>query len=252
MPEWTDSAIILSVRPYGENKGVVNLLTADRWRHAGLVHGFDSRTKKGFYEPGNHVSAEWRARLNEQLGTFQIELVKNPSAHFLDTPIRLAGLSSICAILDVGLPEREPVTAIWQSTLALIDIISLAEEEESWLSFYIRWEAELLRTLGFGLGLERCAVSGRVDQLVYVSPKSGNAIHKDHAGGYADRMLALPDFLQPHNTGSALNISAKALDEGVQLTGHFLKRRLFELLDKDLPQPRLRLAHLVAKRYNNT
>ena len=62
----------------------------------------------------------------------------------------------------------------------------------------------------------------------------------------------LPDFLQPQNTGSALNISAKALEEGLQLTGHFLKRRLFDLLDKDLPQPRLRLAHLVAKRYNNT
>ena len=42
MPEWTDSAIILSVRPYGENKGVVNLLTADRGRHAGLIYGFDA------------------------------------------------------------------------------------------------------------------------------------------------------------------------------------------------------------------
>ena len=46
MPEWSDTAIILSVRPFGENKGVVNLLTAERGRHAGLVHGFDSRTKR--------------------------------------------------------------------------------------------------------------------------------------------------------------------------------------------------------------
>lgn len=152
MPEWTDSAIILSVRPYGENKGVVNLLTADRGRHAGLVHGFDSRTKKGFYEPGNHVSAEWRARLNEQLGTFQIELVKNPSAHFLDIPVRLAGLSSICAILDVGLPEREPVTAIWQSTLALIDIISLAEGRKAGFPFIFAGKQNCCVRLVSGLG----------------------------------------------------------------------------------------------------
>ena len=48
MPEWTDSAIIPSVRPYGENKGVVNLLTADRGRHAGLIYGFDLRAKRVF------------------------------------------------------------------------------------------------------------------------------------------------------------------------------------------------------------
>ena len=51
MPEWSDTGIILSARAYGENKGVINLLTSERGRHAGLVHGFDSRTKKGIYEP---------------------------------------------------------------------------------------------------------------------------------------------------------------------------------------------------------
>jgi hypothetical protein len=49
-----------------------------------------------------------------------------------------------------------------------------------------------------------------------------------------------------------MKISDNALEDGLQLTGHFLKRRLFELVNKDLPQPRLRLAHLVAKRYNNS
>jgi DNA repair protein RecO (recombination protein O) len=258
MPEWSDTGIILSARAYGENKGVINLLTSERGRHAGLVHGFDSRTKKGIYEPGNTVAAEWRARLSEQLGSFQLELIKNPSAVFLDTPIRLAGLSSICAILDVGLPEREPVASVWESTIALIEIINLAEEEESWLGFYIRWEAELLRRLGFGLGLERCAVSGLADNLIYVSPKSGNAIHRDYAGGYEERMLRLPAFLRSDALGASddgvdgMKISDNALEDGLQLTGHFLKRRLFELVNKDLPQPRLRLAHLVAKRYNNS
>ncbi len=258
MPEWSDKGIILSARPYGENKGVVNLLTSERGRHAGLVYGFDSRTKKGIYEPGNTVAAEWRAKLTEQLGSFQLELIKNPSAVFLDTPIRLAGLSSICAILDVGLPEREPVALVWESTAALIDIINLAEEEERWLGFYIRWEAELLHSLGFGLGLDRCAVSGLTDNLIYVSPKSGNAIHRDYAGGYKERMLRLPKFLRANASRTSnvdvdfMEISDNALEDGLELTGHFLKRRLFELLNKGLPQPRLRLAYLVAKRYNNS
>ncbi len=247
MPEWSADGIILSVRPYGENKAVVNCLTDTQGRHAGLVHGYDSRAKRGVCEPGNTVCLNWRARLSEQLGSFQIELRKNPSSLFLDNPVRLAGLSSVCAILEAGLPEREPVPLIWQSTVALLEIIGLAETNTDWLAFYVRWEADLLATLGFGLGLSFCAVSGRSDNLIYVSPKSGNAIHSTHAGDFADRMLALPSFLRAQGAVKQGTVTNSELVKGLTLTGHFIARRIFSLLDRDLPPARLRLAYLVEK-----
>ncbi len=250
MPEWTDQGLILSIRPYGERNAVVSLLTLENGRHAGLVHAYDASSKRGTVQIGNLVEAQWRARLADQLGTLQLELVKNPSALFLDDAVKLAGLSSCCALLDVGLPEREANLSVWQATTALVDIISLADTLDDWLGFYIKWELNLLSQLGFALNLDSCAVSGLTDALVYVSPRSGRAVHQDYAGDYADRLLRLPSFLRADAPSTA--ISHAALADGLTLTGHFISRRVFSLIHKDLPQARLRLAHLVSKRYNIT
>ena len=250
MPEWTDEGLILSIRPHGERNAVASLLTLENGRHSGLVHAYDASSKRGTVQIGNMVQAQWRARLSEQLGTYQLELIRNPSAVFLDDAVKLAGLSSCCAILDVSLPEREANIPIWQATTALIDIICLADNLEDWLVFYVKWEMNLLDQLGFGLNLSSCAVSGLTDALIYVSPRSGRAVHRDYAGHYADRLLHLPCFLQPDLASEFL--SEKALMDGLTLTGHFISRRVFSLIHKELPPARLRLAHLVSKRYNIT
>ena len=250
MPEWTDEGLILSIRPHGERNAVISLLTLENGRHVGLVHAYDASSKRGTIQIGNLVQAKWRARLSEQLGTYQLELIKNPSAIFLDDAVKLAGLSSCCAILDLSLPERDANLSVWQATTALIDIISLADHLEDWLGFYIKWEMNLLDQLGFGLNLNSCALSGLTDALIYVSPRSGRAVHRDYAGDYAERLLRLPSFLQSELFTAP--ISDRALLDGLTLTGHFVSRRVFSLIHKDLPHARLRLAHLVAKRYNIT
>ena len=143
MPEWTDEGLILSIRPHGERNAIISLLTVENGRHAGLVHAYDASSKRGMVQIGNLVQAQWRARLTEQLGRYQLELIKNPSAMFLDDAVKLAGLSSCCAILDQSLPERDANLSVWQATKALIDIISLADYLEDWLGFYIKWEMNL-------------------------------------------------------------------------------------------------------------
>ena len=250
MPEWSDEGLILSIRPHGERNAVISLLTEENGRHAGLFHAYDASSKRGTIQIGNLVQAQWRARLAEQLGTYQLELIKNPSAVLLDDAVKLAGLSSCCAILDASLPERDANLSVWQATTALIDIISLADHLEDWLGFYVKWEMNLLDQLGFGLNLHSCAVSGLTDALVYVSPRSGRAVHRDYAGNYAGRLLSLPSFLQSKQATTPA--SDRALLDGLSLTGHFVSRRVFSLIHKELPHARLRLAHLVAKRYNNT
>ena len=250
MPEWTDEGLILSVRPHGERNAVISLLTVKNGRHSGLVHAYDASSKRGTVQIGNLVQARWRARLTEQLGTYQLELIKNPSAVFLDDAVKLAGLSACCAILEVSLPERDVNLSVWQATTALIDIIGLAEHLEDWLGFYIKWEMNLLDQLGFGLNLHTCAISGLTDALIYISPRSGRAVHRDYAGEYADRLLRLPSFLQSEKATAP--VSNRALMDGLTLTGHFVSQRVFSLIYKDLPHARLRLANLVAKRYNIT
>ena len=44
------------------------------------------------------------------------------------------------------------------------------------LGKYIQWELQLLKSLGFGLDLGKCVVSGSKDDLKFVSPRSGCAV----------------------------------------------------------------------------
>lgn len=245
MPEWSDAALILEMRPHGESNAVITVLSQSYGRYAGLVHGAFSRSKKGMLERGNLVLADWQARLADQLGSFRMELECSAPAACLDEPLKLAAIASCCALINAGIPEREPHTNLYNATLALLEIVSLSEDDEVWLSYYIQWEAGFLSTLGFGLELERCAVSGATEELIYVSPRSGCAVAHAHVGNYADRMLVLPSLL-----GGSI-VTNTEIPSGLTLTGHFLARRVFQLINQDLPTPRLRLAHLVAKRYNN-
>ena len=243
MPEWQADAIIISVRPHGEGNAVVSLLTAEYGRHAGLVRGGASKKMRGTIQPGNRVQASWRARLSEQLGQMQVELTNAVATRFLDSPMRLAGVASICALLEGALPEREPHAGLYAGTDALLSLIAMDDDDTGWLEGYVRWELGLLHAAGYQLDLDRCAASGETTNLAYVSPKSGGAVSQHHAGQFANRLLALPRFLG--------GVACPAHDwvAGLDLTGHFLAKRVFAAHSADIPTARRRLADMVETRY---
>ena len=243
MPDWRADAIIISARPHGEGNAVVSLLTDEYGRHAGLVRGGASKKMRGTVQPGNRVQASWRARLSEQLGQMQVELTYAVAARFLDSPMRLAGVASICALLEGAMPEREPHAGLYAGTDALLSLITMDDDDTGWLEGFVRWELGLLRAAGYQLDLDRCAASGETKNLAYVSPKSGGAVSQYHAGKFADRLLALPRFLG--------GVACPAHDwvAGLDLTGHFLAKRVFAAHNADIPAARRRLADIVETRY---
>ncbi len=245
MPDWQAEAIIISVRPHGEGNAVVAVLTAEYGRHAGLVRGGSSSKMRGTLQPGNRVMASWRARLSEQLGQIQLEMVEAVPAKLLDAPLHLAGVASLCALLEAAMPEREPHPGLFAGTSALLSLIVMDEDNTSWLEGYVRWELGLLAAVGFGLDLDRCAASGKTDELAYVSPKSGGAVALYEAGVFANRLLVLPQFL------GGVKCAQHDWVAGIALTGHFLAKRVFAAHNLDLPAQRKRLADMVDNRYND-
>ena len=71
--EWTDEGIVLGVRRHGESSAIVELLTRSHGRHLGLVRGGAGKRMRPMLQPGNSVTAVWRARLDEHLGYYVIE-----------------------------------------------------------------------------------------------------------------------------------------------------------------------------------
>ena len=203
--DWTDEGIVLASRRHGDSSAVVQLLTRDHGRHAGLARGGRASKGRGVYQPGNLLSVQWRARLAEHLGAYTCELSQGYAAMLLDDPLRLAGLSSACAVAEASLPERHPYPKLYAGFLVLLDAFVTSP---AWAAIYARWELGLLDELGFGLDLSQCASSGATDDLIYVSPKSGRAVSRQAGEPYHDKLLPLPGFLIGGNDGDTGDILA--------------------------------------------
>ncbi len=250
--EWSDEGIVLSVRPHGETAAVAELFTRVNGRHMGLVHGGRSRRLRPVLQIGNHLDASWRARISEQLGHYSLELRKGYAASAMDSPARLAALSSMCALLRL-LPERDPHPSLFEISLFVLGFI---DEDRVWPALLVRWELALLEELGFGLDLSVCAATGSDKDLVYVSPKSGRAVSAAAGEPYKDRLFALPGFLVaglPCTQGPGSQIERKStvgegdVLDGLALTGYFLESRVYRAREQQLPEPRLRLVSEIAR-----
>jgi len=233
--EWSDKAISLGARKLGENNVVLDVFTRDQGRWAALVHGGSSKRKRALMEAGNLVSLTWKARVDEQLGYFDgIEVDAMTGATLLDDPQGLSALMAITALVSAVVPERSPQKGLFDATVFLISKLT---DASLWPPLYVRWEIGLLAAIGYGLDLEKCAVTNTNDGLTHVSPRTGRAVSAAIAEPYLDRLLPLPPFL----LGSGLALRSNDLSNGLLLTEHFLTSRALHPFGKEMPTARMRL-----------
>src|ERR1700741_4375984 len=105
--EWTDEGIVLGVRRHGESSAIVELLTRDHGRHLGLVRGGAGSRMRPVLQPGNSVTAVWRARLDVHLGYYAIEGTRLRAATALTSSYGAYGITHLAALARL-LPERDP------------------------------------------------------------------------------------------------------------------------------------------------
>jgi len=232
--QWSDTGYVVALRRHGESALIAELLTREHGRHLGLVRGGQSPKLRAILQTGNEVAALWRGRLSAHLGTLACELVRGHAGRFIDDPGRLAALSAAAALVAATLPEREPHPDVFASFTALLDAIDSTEE---WPAHYVDWECKLLASLGFGLSLTRCAVTGATTGLAYVSPRSGRAVSRETGRPYHDKLLQLPEFLWRNTSLDAAQITA-----GLRLTEYFLLHHVLLPQGSGMPAARARLA----------
>ena len=251
MPEWVDKGIVLSVRKYGEKGLIANVLTEEHGRHLGWLSNRLNNNILSHIQPGNIVSVSWKSRLIEQMGNYKIELISSVSGKMFDDKLKLQALSSLCALIEKILPERQKYQEIYNATLAFINLLLLDDNIKMnyWIEGYVKWEIGILSSIGFSLKLNECAVTGTKNNLHFVSPKTGKAVSKEGAGNFASRLLALPNFLggvKPVN----LNFYHEIL-LGLKITTYFFENKLLISINNDknnyLPKSRDRFIEMVEK-----
>jgi len=230
--EFEDDAFVLTARAHGESGAIIELLTAQHGKYAAHVAGGNSRKIRPFLQPGAQVLVRYRARVSDQLGSATLEPVGEGPAALFDDPLALAGLAAAASVAAGALPEREPHPGAY---LAFEALTSALTHPDIWPAVFVRFEAGLLQDLGFGLDLSKCAATGAVDDLVYVSPRTGRAVSRQAGEPYKDRLLTLPPFMLSAQTG----LAAGDVRAGLALTAHFLEAFIFGPLNRPLPPARL-------------
>ena len=228
-------AIVCALRNHAEHGAVVRLMTPKDGLQAAYVRGARGRRMRPVLVPGNLVQARLRSRTEEQLAHAEVELTQS-RAPLLSEPLPAAAIEWVTALTATALPEAQPYERLYAALDALLALIEAATSALGWAGPMVRYELLLLAELGFGLDLERCAVSGANDDLVAVSPRSGRAVSAAEAEPYAGKLLSLPAFLRDGGSPSWPEVR-----QGFDLTGHFLRRDVLTDRSAALAEARSRL-----------
>ena len=229
------AAIVCALRTHGEHGAIVRLMTPEQGLIAAYVRGARGRRMRPILIAGNVVDARLSARTESQLPQAEIELMHSRGP-LLSEPLPAAAIDWATVLTATALPEGQPYPALYQALEGLLDAIEASPSANGWGVALVRYELLLLAELGFGLDLDRCAVTGGKDDLVAVSPKSGRAVSAAEAEPYAGKLLPLPPFVR--EGGSA---SWEEIGQGLALTGHFLLRDLITERSRPIAEARGRL-----------
>ncbi|MDR1475420.1 MAG: DNA repair protein RecO [Holosporales bacterium] len=246
--DWIDDVIILSKIPYGESSFVLTVMSENHGKWAGFVKGSYRRqsAKAAFtvFECGDIARCQWRSRVSDNLGNMVIETKLQPFIFAWSSKQRLLAIKSTCDMCLSLCPERQVLKSVYEGLRMFLCNIM----RPNWVPEYIRFELGLLKHLGYGLDIEKCAVTGTNSDLSYVSPKTGRAVCQRVGEQYRNRLLALPAFLtNPHDDK---NIKWQEVFDGLNLTDFFLQK-VFNVYSKTAPKARAMLLQALIKDCRN-
>jgi DNA repair protein RecO (recombination protein O) len=236
--QWSGEGLIIGVRRHGETSVIAEVMVATKGRTLGLIRGGRSSKLAATLQPGNTVQVVWRARLEEHLGSFVVELIDARAADLIADRTRLYASQLVCELLRL-LPERDPHDRLLGMAVDLLDDGKRALDLGAELA---RFELTLLDELGFGLDLSACAVIGTTIDLTHVSPKTGRAVSREPAKPYCDRLLRLPQFLISNADPTPADVA-----DAFRLTGHFLDMHVWSARQLDPPAIRDALVGILAR-----
>ena len=175
--DWNDDAIILSKTSYGESSSILTVMSENHGKWAGFVKGALSRRRvrcasQAVLECGDIVQCRWRSRISDNLGNMAVETKLQPFILAHASKHRLLAIKSVCELCLSLCPERQAIKDIYDQLAMFVRNIA----KPDWILRYVRFELELLQHTGYGLSLNKCAVTGAHDDLIYVSPKTGHAV----------------------------------------------------------------------------
>lgn len=231
--QFVDEGYIIGIRKHGENSAILTVLCKDHGKVCGYAKSCFSKKNMAMLQVGNLVKLDAWSRVDENMLSLKLELISPCAVNFLSSSAKLQTLSSFCALANVCLPELQPLEKLYDCVADFINLIG----EENWLMHYCIYEFYLLEFLGVGIDLSKCAVSGKKENLAYISPKTARAVSYSVGLNYADKLFKFPKFIVDKKSLPSLD----ELIDMLQMTAFFLNKNFFTIHGLKFPISRASL-----------
>ena len=142
---WRDEGFLLSKSNFNENSIIIETLTQDHGKYSGIVYGGLSRKQKKNFQIGNKILLNWKAKSENKIGYFNVELIQPIAPLYFDDKKRSACILAASTLLKILLPERQINKKIYISFESFLNHL----HENDWIKKYILWELSLVKELGF-------------------------------------------------------------------------------------------------------
>tara|TARA_B100001996_G_scaffold27561_1_gene21157 strand:- start:1028 stop:1708 length:681 start_codon:yes stop_codon:yes gene_type:complete len=172
---WQDEGYLLSKRKFRENANIINVFTNSFGKVSGIVYGGTSRKIKNYLQISNKIFIFYNSKNENRIGYFKTELVEPISPKYFNDKKKTTALLSLTSILNILLPESQPYKNIYKSLGNLINNFYNKE----WIIFYIKWELNLIKDLGFDPNLNEFnknelkngeIIDLKIDGIIYKVP----------------------------------------------------------------------------------
>ncbi|MCP5410774.1 MAG: hypothetical protein H6924_01265 [Alphaproteobacteria bacterium] len=139
------------------------------------------------------MHVQWRARLEEHLGSFTWELATARAGELMESRAGLADWNAFAAVCSAALPEREAHANVHDAAAILLDAMDGRRSRKTGCRLcalrrgcWMRWAS--------GWTQRRMRATGDTDDLA-VSPRSAAPFRRAGAGVCANRLFRLPGSL---------------------------------------------------------
>jgi len=174
---WEDECYLLSKRKFRENANIINIFTQKKGKIDGIVYGGNSRKIRNYLQISNKLYVSHNSKSENKIGYFKTELIKPISPLYFNDKERTSALISICALLNILLPESQPNKTIYTYFESFINSITF----DNWIFIYIFFELSLIKELGYDTNLAQ-----------HINNKDPNDVNKIKIDGY---IYEVPSFL---------------------------------------------------------
>jgi len=223
---WDDTGYLISKNRYSENSIIAEVFTENYGKVSGIIFGATSKKIRNYLQIGNKIHVNYSSKNVSRIGYFKIEIVRALTPLYFDHNQKLSCITSAMNLIKLLTAEAQSNKKIF----SLINIFFEILPSDNWIKDYIFWELELLKLLGYDLGLKNIVEKETVNNQVYYYVSSST------------EKKIVPSFLIEKDNN---DIDLKNLLKGLKLVSDYLEKSILKPNNINFPRSRLHFVSLL-------